>query len=54
LRNLRMSLESIRLTYEEVEQADPESYDELLSTLESEMDEFEESLSQAREELKAA
>jgi len=54
LHDLHMRLENLRLTYEEAEQSDEDSFDEMFSTLESEMDEFEESLAEARTALKAA
>lgn len=54
LHNLHMHLENMRLTLDELEQADNESFDEIHAALEAEMEEFEESLEEARTLVKAA
>ncbi|MFA6024305.1 MAG: hypothetical protein WC777_03770 [Candidatus Gracilibacteria bacterium] len=54
LHDLHMGLENMRLTLDELEQSDEEGFEEILAALESEMEEFEESMSQARDLVKAA
>jgi hypothetical protein len=52
VRDLRMQLENTKLTLDELEQADDESYEEIQATLETQVEEFEESLDEAREMMK--
>jgi len=52
VRDLRTQLENLRLTLDELEQSDDDSWEEMQASMEVQLEEFEESFSEAKEAVK--